>query len=284
MKILITGSSGYLGSNFICQYRNIYEFDKFSLQSQSFEDIKFDNIDVVLHCAALVHKKENLPYDKYYEINVNYPVNLAKLAKLNGVRQFIYISTIAVYGEHEERLNEETPCNPVTSYGKSKYEAEKQLLELNDENFIVSIIRIPMIYGKNAPGNIDSLVKFVKKFSIIPLNGIKNKKSFIFIENLCYLINIVIIQKKGGVFLSSDDTSLSTTRLLELISKNLDKKVYLIKIPFFENLLKVIKPSFYKKLYRNSEVDNNITKKKLMLTYPYTVEEGIKLMIKGEMT
>jgi UDP-glucose 4-epimerase len=281
-NILITGTNGYLGNSFINQYQNKYTFERFSLLNQKIEDIDFDNIDTILHCAALVHQKVEHSYEKYYEINVDYSVKLAKLAKQNGVKQFLFISTIAVYGANEEKLNENTNCDPITPYGKSKLEAEKQLVELNDDSFIVSIIRPPMIYGKNAPGNIDSLVKLVKKLPIIPLGRIKNKRSFMSIQNLCYLINEVMTQQKAGMFLASDDESLSTSNLIKLISKNLDKKVYLIKIPFFESLLKILKPSFHKRLYRSLEVDNTITKEKLNLKNPYGVEDGIRLMIKEE--
>ena len=179
IRVLITGNNGYLGKNFLNKYKNKYSFEKFSLLKQKLEDINFDNIDIVLHCAALVHQKVEHSYAKYYEINVKYPVKLAKIAKQNGVKQFVFISTIAVYGENEELLNENTSCNPITPYGKSKLEAEKELLKLNDDTFIVSIIRPPMVYGKDAPGNIDSLVKLVKKVPIIPLGGIENKRSFI---------------------------------------------------------------------------------------------------------
>ena len=137
-----------------------------------------------------------------------------------------------------------------------------------------------MIYGKNAPGNIDSLVKLVKNLSIIPLGKIENKRSFISIQNLLHILDEIITQKKQGVFLASDDEHLSTSKFIELIAKNLDKKVYLVKIPFFESLLKIVKPSFHKRLYGNLEVDNTITKEKLNLKNPYSVEDGIKLMIK----
>ena len=137
-----------------------------------------------------------------------------------------------------------------------------------------------MIYGKNAPGNIDSLVKLVKNLSIIPLGKIENKRSFISIQNLLHILDEIITQKKQGVFLASDDEPLSTSKFIELIAKNLDKKVYLVKIPFFESLLKIVKPSFHKRLYGNLEVDNTITKEKLNLKNPYSVEDGIKLMIK----
>ncbi|MCT7537433.1 NAD-dependent epimerase/dehydratase family protein [Aliarcobacter butzleri] len=280
-KILITGSNGYLGSSFINQYKDKYIFERFSLLNQKIEDIKLDNIDAILHCAALVHQKIEHSYEKYHEINVEYPVKLAKIAKQNAVKQFVFISTIAVYGEDEKKLDENTICNPTTPYGKSKLEAEKELLKLNDDNFTVSIVRPPMIYGKNAPGNIDSLVKLVKKLPIIPLANIKNKRSFIFIQNLLHIIDEVILQKKSGIFLACDDESLSTSKLIDLIAKNLAKKTYLIKIPFFESLLKILKPSFHKRLYESLEIDNTITKEKLNLKNPYSVGDGIRLMIKG---
>lgn len=282
MKILITGSNGYLGSSFLNQYKDKYIFEKFSLLNQKIEDINFDRIDIILHCAALVHQKVEHTYEKYYEVNVDYPVKLAKLAKQNGVKQIVFISTVAVYGEEEKKLDENTICNPITPYGKSKLEAENKLLELNDNSFIVSIIRPPMIYGKNAPGNIDSLIKLVKKLPIIPLGKIKNKRSFISIQNLCYIIDEIIMQQNSGIFLASDDEPLSTSKLIYLIAKNLDKKVYLIKIPFFESLLKLLKPSFHKRLYGSLEVNNVITKQKLNLKNLYSVEDGIRLMIKGE--
>jgi UDP-glucose 4-epimerase len=237
-------------------------------------------MDIILHCAALVHQKVEHSYEKYHEINVDYPLELAKLAKQNGVKQFVFISTIAVYGEGIEKLDENADYNPITHYGKSKLEAEKQLLQLSDDSFIVSIIRPPMIYGKNAPGNIDSLVKLVKKLPILPFGKIDNKRSFISIQNLCYIIDEIIMQQKSGIFLASDDEPLSTSKLIELIAKNLDKKIYLIKIPFFESLLKLVKPSFHKRLYGSLEVDNTLTKEKLNLKNPYSVEDGIRLMIK----
>lgn len=287
--ILVTGSNGYLGNNFINQYKNKYQFKKFSLLTQKLENISFDSIETVLHYAALVHQKIEYSYEKYYEINVEYPVGLAKKAKASGVKQFVFISTIAVYGEDKQLVSENTECNPVTSYGISKLEAEKQLQALEDENFTVSIIRPPMVYGKNAPGNINSLVNLVKKVPVLPLGGIKNKRSFVYVGNLCHLVDSVIgfpveLRMTGSnVFLAGDDEPLSTTRLIEIIADNIEKKVYLMKIPFFESLLKILKPSFHKRLYESLEVDTSQTKKILDFKNLYTVENGIKFMINGEM-
>ncbi len=282
MKILVTGSNGYIGASFIDQYKDKFKVETFSLINQELENINFDDIKVVLHYAALVHQKQEHSYKKYHKINVDYPVKLAKLAKKNGIKQFIFISSVSVYDSDKQILDENTICNPLTPYGNSKLEAEKQLLNLNDEDFKISIIRLPMVYGKNAPGNIDSLIKLIKKLPLIPLGGIDNKRTFISIQNACYIIDEIIIQQKSGIFLASDDEPISTSKLCDLIAKNLDKKVYLVKIPFFESLLKIVKPSFHKRLYGSLEIDNSITKEKLNLKNPYSVEEGIKLMIKGK--
>ena len=122
----------------------------------------------------------------------------------------------------------------------------------------------------------------VSKIPLLPFGSIENKRSMVYIGNLCHLVDTVIKQEKSGVFLASDDEPLSTSRLIELIAKNLDRKIYLVKIPFFESLLKIVKPSFHKRLYGSLEVDNSITKEKLKLTNPYNVADGIKYMIKKE--
>jgi len=174
----------------------------------------------------------------------------------------------------------------VTFYAKSKREAEKQLLDLEDENFRVSIIRPPMVYGLGAPGNIASLIKLIKRAPFLPLGNIPNKRSFIYIGNLCYYIDAIIAQRKSGIFLVADDAPVSTTGLIELIAKNLNKKVYLLRVPLFESLLKLVKPSFHKRLYGSLEIDNLDTNKRLLgevkTSLPYSVEKGIELMIKGE--
>lgn len=282
MKILMTGSSGYVGSTFLNLYQNNYDFKKYSLMNQKIQNINFNGIDVVLHCAALVHQKKSYSYKRYNEINVEYPVELARLAKENGVKQFIFMSTVAVYGEEYDVINEMTKCKPTTYYGISKLKAENQLLCLSDKDFIVSIIRSPMIYGQQAPGNIDKLIKVVSKFRLIPLGEIKNKRSFISIQNLCYAINKIICQRKGNVFLVADEQSISTSKLISLISKYLNRRVYLFRIPFLPKFIKIIKPLLYKKLYDSLEINNVRTRKSLKLQNPYTLEEGIRLMLIGE--
>lgn len=283
--VLITGANGFVGSYFVEKYSSKYGIKKFSFLKDSFDKLDLKEIDVVFHLSALVHQMGGASASEYERVNVAQTLELAKKAKESGVKQFVFMSTIKVYGEETDSVyTENSECHPEDEYGKSKLKAEQELLGLSDEGlgFSVSIVRTPIVYGYGVKANIKSLVNLVSKVPILPFGSIPNKRSMVYIGNLCHLVDEIIIQQKAGVFLACDDEPLSNTRLCELIAKNLEKKIYLVKIPFFESLLKIVKPSFHKRLYGSLEVDNSITKERLNLLNPYSVEEGIRLMIKGE--
>ena len=282
MNLLITGSNGFVGNYFINKYKGKYEIKTFSFLKDDINSLDCIDLDVVFHLSALVHQMGGASVDEYERVNVTQTLKLAKKAKESGVKHFVFMSTVKVYGEETNSVyTEHSECHPEDEYGKSKLRAEIELQKLENDAFRVSIIRTPIVYGYGVKANIKSLVKLVNKIPILPFGDIENRRSMVYIGNLCHLVDVVIEQQKAGIFLASDDEPLSTTRLIELIAKNLGKKVYLVKIPFFETLLKLLKPSFYKRLYGSLKVDNSITKEKLSLKNPYSVEEGIKLMIKG---
>ena len=282
-RLLITGSNGFIGNYFINKYKNKYEIKTFSFIKDNITNLDCTDIDVVFHLSALVHQISGVSEDEYEKVNVAHTLELGKKSKAFGVKHFIFMSTVKVYGEEtDDKYTEESPCQPEDEYGKSKLKAEFELKRLENESFKVSIIRTPIVYGCGVKANIKALINLVNKAPILPFGRISNKRSMVYIGNLCHLVDLVIEQGKPGVFLASDDEPISTSRLIELIAKSLNKKVYLIKIPFFESLLRIVKPSIYKRLFGNLEIDNTITKKKLNLTNPYTSEVGIQLMIKGE--
>jgi nucleoside-diphosphate-sugar epimerase len=282
-KLLITGSSGFIGSYFINKYKDKYDIKSFSFLKDDFKSLDCSGVDVVLHLSALVHQMGGASVDKYERVNVTQTLELARKAKESGVGHFVFMSTVKVYGEEtKSKYSEDSNCNPEDEYGKSKLKAELELQKLEDKDFKVSIVRTPIVYGYGVKANIKSLVNLVNKVPVLPFGKIENKRSMVYIGNLCHLVDVVITQKEAGVFLSSDDEPLSTSKLIELITKNLDKKIYLVKIPFFESLLKILKPSFHKRLYGSLEIDNTISREKLNLINPYSVEKGIRLMIKGE--
>lgn len=286
-KLLVTGSNGFVGSYFINKYKDRYNIQKFSFLNDDFTLLKLDGIDVVVHLSALVHKMGGASAEEYERANVTQTVALAKKAKSSGVKQFLFMSSVKVYGEESKtKYIQNSECHPKDAYGKSKLRAEEELLKLQSEDFVLSIIRTPIVYGFGVKANIKSLVNLVKKMPVLPFGGIENRRSMVYVGNLCYVVDVLIEQQQKGVFLVSDDEVLSTTKLIELIAKELNKKIYLLKIPFFEQLLQLLKPSFHKRLYKSLEVDSTQTKKRLFgdaqASLPFSVEEGIHFMIRGE--
>jgi UDP-glucose 4-epimerase len=300
MKILLTGASGFLGSYFLNRYGKEHNIRSFSFLNDDFEELDLISRDVIVHLSALVHQMGGATQEEYEKVNIAQTIDLANKAKKSGVKHFIFMSTVKVYGEETNiAYTEKSICNPQDEYGISKLKAENELQKLEDDNFVVSIIRTPIVYGYGVKANIKNLINLVNKVPILPFGGIQNRRSMIYIGNLCHFIDAVIrFRIKSGmtrreesgmtrnVFLASDDKTISTTRFIELIAKGLDKNVHLIKVPLFETLLKVVKPDFHKRLYGSLEVDNSATKEVLFgeakATLPYSVEDGIKFMIRGE--
>ncbi|SFV66335.1 UDP-glucose 4-epimerase [hydrothermal vent metagenome] len=283
MNIILTGASGFIGTYFKNKYNKVYDISSFSFRRDEINNLNFNSTDIVIHLSALVHQMGGASKEEYERINVTQTLDLAKKAKKSGVGHFIFMSSIKVYGEESTGVYSElSECYPKDEYGVSKLKAELELHKLEDDSFRVSIVRTPIVYGYGVKANIKNLISLVTKVSVLPFGNINNKRSMVYIGNLCHLVDTIIEKKESGIFLAADDTPLSTTKLIELIAKELDKKVYLLNIPFFPYLLKKLKPSFYKRLYESLEVDNTKTKEILNLKNPYSVEDGIRYMIQGE--
>ena len=284
IKILITGANSFVGKNFIknSKYQTIEEV---SLIENSIEKIDFSSFDVVLHVAAIVHQSKKISEMEYFKVNRDLCIDVAKKAKNSGVGHFIFISTVKVYGEYSPSKgtwNENAVCEPDDPYGQSKYAAEQGLKELGDKNFIVSIIRPPLIYGAGVRANMLSIIKLVDKFSVLPLGRVQNKRSFTAVENLVALIDKIIETKSSGIFIAMDDKPLSTTELVLLIAKALDKRIYLFPLPkFIVKIGKVLMPKVFDRLYGSFEIDNTYTRKILGYTPVISSEEGIMHMVKA---
>jgi nucleoside-diphosphate-sugar epimerase len=282
MKLLVTGSNGFIGNYFINTYGDTYDIQKFSFLHDDFNTLDLNTTETILHLSALVHQMGGASEEEYERVNVTQTLDLAKKAKQSGVKHFVFMSTVKVYGEESDSVYTEiSPCNPTDSYGKSKLKAEYKLQELENKTFKISIIRTPIVYGYGVKANIRSLIGLIKRTPILPLLGTENERSMVYIGNVCYLIHEVITQKQHGIFLAADDHPLSTAALMKLIAKKLDKKIYFVKIPFLEMALKKLKPSFYKRLFKSLKVDNSVTQKNLNLSNPYSSEEGISLMLRN---
>lgn len=233
-NILIIGQNSYIGNSIEQYLQSIeenYIVNKVTAKDNKWKNINFSGYDVVIHLSAIVHKKEMPEMEQlYYDINTNLPVNIAKKAKEQNVKQFIFFSTMAVYGE-EGRIGKEviitknTPLNPRTFYGKSKMMAEEKILILNDNMFKVAIVRPPMVYGKNCTGNYAKLEKLSKKSPVFP--KLDNARSMIDIQKLCLDIKQLIDNAENGIFLPQDDEYVNTSILFKNIARENGKKVYL---------------------------------------------------------
>lgn len=280
-KLLITGSNGFVG-----QYATSYFQDKFLIETLSLrkplkDESVFDKVDAILHLAGKAHVMGKTDPNEYFQVNRDLAVSFAKKAKENKVRQFIYISSTKVYGDNVKGvLDEFSECYPTDPYGESKLEAEQELMKLANEDFIISIVRPPLIYGKGVKGNLARISKLIDKLPILPFGGIKNRRSMVYVGNLTAMIDHLINTQVKGVFIAGDKKTYSTTDLVETILKNkgLDKKnVALPKILL--KVIKMIKPGIHDRLFDSYEITNIKTNKRLNFNPPFSFEEGIKEMI-----
>jgi len=282
MIVLLTGSSGFVGTNFMRLSKDL-DIVATDLLTTSLFDINFNGIDSVLHLAALVHQMKGAPEEQYFKINRDLAYDVAKRAKEQGVKQFVLMSTAKVYGESTTAggyWNEESECAPSDPYGKSKYEAELLILGLEDDTFKVAIVRSPLVYGAGVKANMFSLIRLVDRLPILPLGGISNERSIIYIGNLVALLTRIIEEQASGVFIAGDRTPLSTTEMIKLIAAGFNRKVHLLKVPKFIMVgVSRILPSITNRLYGSLVLDNSNTNKVLNFMPPYSSEEGIREMV-----
>lgn len=291
-KIAIIGSDSFIAGKFINAYINKYSLKLFARKPSAtineilFPDLKdiksgdLDGVDVVINFAAIVHQPNVKDESIYIRVNTELPIHLATQSKKAGVKHFIQMSTIAVYGE-KEFINEKSNEEPLNIYGKTKLEADKQLLKMQDDNFKVSIIRPPMVYGGGrAPGNLQSLIVFAQKGFPLPFKGVANKRDFIHVNNLVQALHSVIDNKIYGIVIPTDKKSVSTWEIINYIEKYSDKKIRNIKIPrLFYKLIKVIKHNTYSKVFGDLHIDCNLPE--TIYKPNYEMEEGIREMIES---
>lgn len=229
-KILITGVNSYIGTSFekwIAQNPDKYIIDKISLRDERWKNRSFKDYDVVFHTAAIVHTKEN-DVDNYFKINRDLTIDIAKKAKQEGVKQFIFLSTMGVYGVETGHITAETLPKPKTPYAKSKYEAEQFLLDINCVDFKVAILRPPIVYGKNCPGNYARLAKMARKLPVFP--NIKNKRSMIYIDNLSEFIRLVVEHNVSSICFPQNNDYVNTPELVKIVADSHKKKLKITRL------------------------------------------------------
>lgn len=196
--------------------------------------MSFSNYDVILHVAGIAHVDAKSNQEAlYYKVNRDLTIELAKKAKLDGVRQFIFMSSMIVFGESNSKLpnvivTKQTMPNPSGFYGDSKLQAEMGITSLQDESFNVVIIRPPMIYGKGSKGNFPKLVQLAKKTPIFP--NIDNKRSMLYIDNLSEFIKLMIHNDEFGAFHPQNKEYVNTSEMVYKIASVYGKKIALTKL------------------------------------------------------
>jgi UDP-glucose 4-epimerase len=232
----------------------------------------------VIHLAAIVHVSKNIDAELYTKVNRDLAVETAKYAKAAGVRHFVFMSSVKVYGDESgepSALTEKSECFPADDYGRSKLAAEIALNELNDENFCVSIIRTPVVYGVGMKANMLNLLRLVKYLPVLPLGGIDNKRQFTYIENLIGFIDRIIDLRIPGTFIAMDTDACSTTDLVRIMADALGKKVFLVKVTFLNSIFR----RQTSRLFGSLIIDNRVTRRKLDFEPAYSTREGLRKMI-----
>lgn len=248
-KILITGGNSYVGSalrDYLNRWPESYCVDSISVRDDSWKDYSFRDYDAVYHVAAIVHmeqsKNDRAQADLYDRVNACLPVEIAAKAKAEGVGQFVFVSTAAVYGltapfGKTVVIDENTPLKPCDNYGISKAKAERGLLDMAGEAFRVAILRPPMIYGKGCKGNYTTLAKFAKKLPAFP--WVENRRSMLYIGNLCELVRLIIENRDGGIFCPQNSEYVNTCEMVRLIAAANGKKI--VMIPGFGWAMKLMR-------------------------------------------
>ena len=239
-KILITGANSYIGTSFEKyikdNFNNEYQVDTIDMIDGSWKDKTFAGYDVVYHVAGIAHSDNgNISPEKeklYRSVNTDLTIETAKKAKMDGVKQFIFMSSAIVYGESgkigkKKVITKDTPTNPANCYGDSKAQAELGILTLRDDTFKVCILRPPMIYGKGSKGNFPQLEKFAKKLKFFPY--VKNERSMLYVGNLVEFVRLMIENEEQGIFWPQNAEYSNTSELVKMIGNANGKKIHLIK-------------------------------------------------------
>ncbi|XJS10989.1 NAD-dependent epimerase/dehydratase family protein [Aerococcaceae bacterium WGS1372] len=265
MRILITGKNSFVGNHlatWLEKSDDNFDISKISLKDDQWRGIDFSNFDVVVHVAGIAHVSTDPNMEeKYYKVNRDLTEEVALKAKNEGVKQFVFLSSIIVYDNQEINtlhITESTNPEPANFYGDSKLQAEERIKPLESDDFKVAIIRPPMVYGKGSKGNYPKLSKFSRVFPIFP--DYNNQRSMIHIDILSEFIRLVMVNQDSGIFYPQNREYVRTTDLMVEIRKAHGKKTYLTKVfnPIIDALVNRI--TLLNKLFGSLTYDLELSK------------------------
>jgi UDP-glucose 4-epimerase len=281
MNVAIIGKNSYIGNSFFsyCLDENVFSVEKISSRCNDWEQMDFSTFSSVVCVVGIAHvSTHKIIESKYNAVNRDLPVAIAKKAKSSGVKQFIFLSSMIVFGDDKPinamtHITNETKPEPKNIYGKSKLEAEKKLLQLADINFKILLIRVPMVYGEGCKGNFPKLISIATKLPFFP--DINNNRSMIYIYNLCEFIKLSIINNASGVVYPQNIEYVQTKALIEFSRKYYGKNTKFIKtfnplIIFMSYKIDFIRKVFGTKIY------DKMLSKDIESYNVYTFEESIR--------
>ena len=296
MKVAITGSNGFVGKNLTLYLKDLFEMQKISRNELGFIDaIMLDNCDIVVHLAGKAHdlKKSSEP-DEYYKVNFELTRKLYNAFLKSSAKRFIFISSVKAAADSvKDMLTEDDKPNPRTDYGKSKLMAEEYIQNQPlPEGKSYYILRPCMIHGPGNKGNLNLLYKFVEKGIPYPLACFDNRRSFLSVENLCFVIKELIQKTEvaSGIYQVADDEPLSTNQVVTLLAKavGVKPKLWMISPKLIGFLAKCgdalhlpLTSERLNKLTESYIVSNNKIKQTLNKELPLKSAEGITITAKS---
>lgn len=242
-KVLITGAGSYIGESFTSYASTHYptlSISSIDMLDGTWRDKDFSPYDIIYHVAGIAHADvgnvDEATKEKYYKVNTDLAVEVCKKAKAEGVKEFIFMSSMIVYGDSalygkKKVVDEHTVPNPANFYGDSKLQADVAVRNLADDEFKVVVLRPPMIYGKGSKGNYPTLAKLAKKLPVFP--KIENERSMLHIDNLCeFLCQIMLVEfcTPSVVLIPQNAEWTKTSEMVREIADVGGKSIKLLKV------------------------------------------------------
>jgi UDP-glucose 4-epimerase len=219
-RILITGRNSYTGNalkEYLSQWPDKYETETISLRGESWKSESFSGFDSVFHVAGIAHDStKGSDRDAYYAVNSQLAFYTARKAMNDGVKQFIFMSSSIIYGDHQGLITHDTEINPSSYYGESKVKAEEMLRSLESERFRVCILRCPMIYGRGCKGNYVLLSKIARVIPAFPY--VKNFRSMLYVKNMAEFVRLIVDDNAHGLFWPQNEIYSNTSELVRMIA------------------------------------------------------------------
>ncbi len=238
--VLITGANSYIGTSFESYAKEHYgdqlaistiDMIDGSWRNRLFHDEDGRAYDIVFHVAGLAHADignvDEETKKNYYSVNTDLAIECCRHAKGSGCGQFVFMSSAIIYGDsaplgRSKMITKDTEPKPANFYGDSKWQADKGVRDLasdgknGDRDFVVTVLRPPMIYGKGSKGNYPTLAKMAKQLPIFP--DIDNSRSMLYIENLCEFLCKVMMLGYGGIYWPQNAEYSKTSEIVKFIA------------------------------------------------------------------